>query len=213
MKILTLAILVSAVVIAAAAYHLLNQKILRPVAVRLHIPAPAFTLNEMIRAVSRRQHIMPAMVKSIIAAESAFAPNAVSPKGAVGLMQLMPDTARQYGADPTVPEQNVDAGAHYLSWLLQRYAHTRDQMRRAIAAYNAGPGAVARCHGVPPFRETRAYVSRVLRLFGKFEREEPGGPPKPRPAYLAVSVTTRSYTRLVRRSKRRPVALAWLAGS
>lgn len=85
-------------------------------------------------------------------------------------MQLMPETAHQFGVDPTVPEQNIDAGAGYLSWLLQRYADKRDQLRRTIAAYNAGPGAVERYHGVPPFRETRTYVSRVLRLYKVYKR-------------------------------------------
>ena len=100
-----------------------------------------------------------------MAVESGFSSDAVSRKGALGLMQLMPETAQQFAADPTVPEQNVDAGAHYLSWLLQRYANKRDKLRRAVAAYNAGPAAVDRYHGVPPFRETRLYVSRVLHLY------------------------------------------------
>lgn len=85
-------------------------------------------------------------------------------------MQLMPETAQELAVDPTIPEQNVDAGARYLSWLLRRYAHKRDPLRRAIAAYNAGPGAVDRYHGVPPFRETRAYVSRVLRFYRVYEK-------------------------------------------
>lgn len=80
-------------------------------------------------------------------------------------MQLMPETAQEFSADPAVPEQNVEAGTHYLSWLLQRYAGRRDQVRRAVAAYNAGPGMVDRYHGVPPFRETRHYVARVLHLY------------------------------------------------
>jgi soluble lytic murein transglycosylase-like protein len=101
--------------------------------------------------------------KSIIAAESNFAPDAVSPKGALGLMQLMPETTHEYGAlDPTVPEQNVDAGTHYLSWLLRRYEKKRNPLQQAIAAYNAGPGTVDRYHGVPPYRETRTYVTRVM---------------------------------------------------
>jgi soluble lytic murein transglycosylase-like protein len=86
-------------------------------------------------------------------------------------MQLMPETARQLGVDATVPEQNIDAGVRYLSWLLRRYAHRRDQLRRAIAAYNAGPGAVERYHGVPPYRETRAYVTRVLRFYKIYQNE------------------------------------------
>ena len=111
----------------------------------------------------------PAFVKSIIRAESGFSPSALSSKGAVGLMQLMPETAREYGADPHVPEQNVEAGTHYVSWLLNRYAAKRDQMKRVIAAYNAGPGNVERYHGVPPFRETRAYVARVLKYYKQYQ--------------------------------------------
>jgi len=117
-------------------------------------------MNEIIRA---------------IAAESGFNPAVVSPEGAIGLMQLMPATANELDADPNIPEQNVDAGAHYLSLLMARYSHKRDQMKRAIAAYNAGPGAVARYHGVPPYRETRAYVSRVLRYFKKYQVSELAG--------------------------------------
>ena len=135
------------------------------------IPAPAFRLNDVIRAASRKHGISAAFIKSVIAAESGFSPTVVSPKGAIGLMQLMPETAREYGADPTIPEQNVDAGAHYLSWLLQRYKGGRDPLRHAIAAYNAGPGNVARYHGVPPFRETRAYVARVLRFMKRYKSE------------------------------------------
>jgi len=67
-----------------------------------------------------------------------------------------------------VAEQNVDAGAYYLSWLMRRYANNKDQMRRAIAAYNAGPGAVERYRGVPPYRETRTYVTPVLRFYKKY---------------------------------------------
>ena len=140
--------------------------------IRRPIPAPRFTMNEVIRAVARKYQVKTAFVKSIIAAESGFSPSVVSPKGAVGLMQLMPATAREFGADPAIPEQNVDAGTRYLSWLMHRYANRRDQMPRAIAAYNAGPGAVERYRGVPPYRETRKYVSRVLRFYKKYQTDE-----------------------------------------
>ncbi len=145
------------------------SKLLRPLAALPHIKAPRLTLNEMIRAASRKHQVKAALIRSVIAAESAFSPDAVSPKGAVGLMQLMPDTARQLGADPSIPEQNVDAGACYLSWLLRRYAKKRDPLRQAIAAYNAGPGTVEHFRGVPPYRETRIYVARVLKLFKKYQ--------------------------------------------
>ncbi len=178
MKILILALFVCACAVCACAVRIcqvLSTQILRPVAVRLPLPPPPqFTLNEIIRAASSKHQVKPAFVKSIIAAESAFSYNALSPKGAIGLMQLMPETAREFGGDPKIPEQNVDAGTHYLSWLLQRYSNRRDQLRRTIAAYNAGPGAVERYHGVPPYRETRAYVSRVLKYFKKYQ-DQMGG--------------------------------------
>jgi soluble lytic murein transglycosylase-like protein len=154
---------------AARVLEVLKTEILRPVLTRFHIPAPQFTLNEIIAAAARKHQINPAFVKSIIAAESGFSQAAVSPKGAVGLMQLMPETAREFGADPAVAEQNVDAGAHYLTCLMRRYANKKDQMRRAIAAYNAGPGTVERYRGVPPYRETPTYVMRVLRFYKKYD--------------------------------------------
>ena len=92
---------------------------------RFHIPAPAISLDDVIHAAAHKHRIPTSLVKSIIAAESNFAPNAASPKGAIGLMQLMAETAHELGADPTVPEQNVDAGAHYLSTLLRRFAGNR----------------------------------------------------------------------------------------
>jgi soluble lytic murein transglycosylase-like protein len=156
-------------VLAARIFDVLETQVLQPALARIHIPAPQFTLNEMIAAAARKHEVNPAFVKSIIAAESAFSQAAVSPKGAIGLMQLMPETAREFGADPAVPEQNIDAGTHYLSWLLRRYAGKRDALKRAIAAYNAGPGAVERYRGVPPFRETRTYVARVLRFYKKYD--------------------------------------------
>jgi soluble lytic murein transglycosylase-like protein len=113
-------------------------------------------------------------VTSIVAAESNFNSTAISCKGAIGLMQLMPDTAREFGADPSVPAENVDAGTHYLRYLMKRYQNNRGAMRRVIAAYNAGPGMVDRYRGVPPFRETRTYVARVLGFLKRFsERRGP----------------------------------------
>ena len=169
MKLLTVLLLFSLCVLTARVIEIVKTEILWPVLTRLHIPAPQFTLNEIIAAAARKHQVSAAFLRSIIAAESGFSQAAVSAKGAVGLMQLMPETAREFGADPSIPEQNVDAGAHYLSWLLQRYAGKRDTLKRAIAAYNAGPGAVERYRGVPPYRETRSYVARVLRFYKKYE--------------------------------------------
>jgi soluble lytic murein transglycosylase-like protein len=83
-------------------------------------------------------------------------------------MQLMPETARQFGADPAVPAQNIDAGTRYLRWLIERYQSRRNAIKHVIAAYNAGPGMVDRYRGVPPFRETRNYVARVLNFLKQF---------------------------------------------
>jgi soluble lytic murein transglycosylase-like protein len=83
----------------------------------------------------------------------------------------MPATAQLFGADPAIPEQNVDAGAHYLSVLIAEYHKYRNWMKRVIAAYNAGPAAVDRYHGVPPYRETRIYVARVLSFMHLFRNE------------------------------------------
>jgi len=127
--------------------------------------------DELIRAAAEKHLVPAAFIKSIVAAESNFDCDAVSPRGAVGLMQLMPATARQYGADPKDPEQNIDAGTQYLRALMTRYEKHHNSLRRVIAAYNAGPGAVDRYRGVPPFRETRNYVTRVLSYLKDFEKE------------------------------------------
>jgi len=84
------------------------------------------------------------------------------------LMQLMPETAQQFGADPAVPAENIDAGTRYLRWLMRRYQGSRNAIRHVIAAYNAGPALVDRYRGVPPFRETHAYVTRVLGFLKQF---------------------------------------------
>jgi hypothetical protein len=102
-------------------------------------------------------------VRSVMKAESGFVADAVSPKGAIGLMQLMPETARELGVDPKNPHQNADGGAQYLRDLLAKYEGNPDQVLLALAAYNAGPAAVERYHGVPPYRETREYILRVLK--------------------------------------------------
>jgi soluble lytic murein transglycosylase-like protein len=105
------------------------------------------------------------LLASVIRAESAGHPRAVSRAGAQGLMQLMPATASDLGvADTFAPKQNIDGGTAYLDWLLKRY---HENLQFALAAYNAGPAAVDRWHGIPPYRETRLYVARVIREYNR----------------------------------------------
>jgi soluble lytic murein transglycosylase-like protein len=104
-------------------------------------------------------------VHSVIAAESAYNPAAVSVKGAIGLMQLMPETARELDVNPLDPGQNIQGGVSYLKQLLERYSGSQNQLLLALAAYNAGPGAVERYGGLPPYAETHAFVRRVIERF------------------------------------------------
>ncbi len=118
--------------------------------------------RRLVTQAALRHGLPPDLVHSVARVESGYRQDAVSPKGAVGIMQLMPETAEALGADPADPAQNADAGARYLRQLLLRYLDDTNQLRKALAAYNAGPGAVDRFNGVPPYRETIDYVERVL---------------------------------------------------
>ena len=125
--------------------------------------------DQLIRETAARYELEYALVKAVIKAESSFNRMAVSPKGALGLMQLMPSTAQRFGVrNAFSPEENVRAGVAYLRQLLDRY---RNDEALALAAYNAGPGAVAAYGGVPPYAETREYVDdirdRWSRLVGR----------------------------------------------
>jgi soluble lytic murein transglycosylase-like protein len=128
------------------------------------VPAPAAVVppppspKELADAAADKYGLPRNLVRSVMAAESGFAPQAVSPKGAVGLMQLMPATAQTLGVNPHDPAQNVDAGARYLRDLLIKYD---GYLWHALAAYNAGPGAVDRYNGVPPYSETIHYVWKI----------------------------------------------------
>jgi len=120
-------------------------------------------IDAAIDAAAARHHVDPSLVRSVVKVESNFNPNAVSRKGAMGLMQLMPATARSLNvANPFDPEQNVDAGVRHLRKLLDSYG---GNVRLSLAAYNAGSGAVARSAGVPHFRETQDYVRRITSLY------------------------------------------------
>jgi soluble lytic murein transglycosylase-like protein len=123
----------------------------------------------LIAAAAQKHSVPIALVNSIVATESNFQCDAVSSRGSIGLMQLLPSTARQYGADARVPEQNIDAGTRYLRFLIEKYRNSSRPMENVIAAYNAGCDAVDRYHGVPPFRETRVYVDRVLMLMRRHQ--------------------------------------------
>ncbi len=114
--------------------------------------------QEMARAAARRHAIPEDLFLRLVQTESRFRPTAKSSKGAIGLAQLMPGTARQLGVNPHDPGQNLDGGARYLSQQYRRFG----DWRLALAAYNAGPEAVARHKGVPPYRETQQYVKLIL---------------------------------------------------
>jgi soluble lytic murein transglycosylase-like protein len=120
---------------------------------------------------AKRYKLPDGFVQGVMKAESGFHPNALSPKGAIGLMQLMPETARQLGVDPHDPHQNADGGAQYLRELLAKYESDPNQVLLALAAYNAGPAAVDKYHGVPPYAETRQYILRVLKNWDKAENK------------------------------------------
>ena len=117
----------------------------------------------LVREAAERHRVDPALVRAVIETESNWNPGAFSRKGAIGLMQLIPTTAQRFGAnDAFNPKQNVDAGVRYLKTLLERYNGNLDL---ALAAYNAGEGAVDRAHGIPAYRETRNYVQKVQNAY------------------------------------------------
>jgi soluble lytic murein transglycosylase-like protein len=123
---------------------------------------PRDAYDHIIKEAAGQYRLDPNMIKAVMQAESAFNALAVSPVGAMGLMQLMPDVAAELGAeDPMDPRQNIMAGSRYLRQLLDSH---RGNLRLALASYNAGPGAVAKYRAIPPFKETRNYVKKVTAL-------------------------------------------------
>jgi len=129
-------------------------------------------LHRIILRVAGRHKVDPALVKAIIRAESGYNPKAVSKKGAMGLMQLMPGTAKALGvADENIldPENNIDAGVKYLKQLLLQF---HGNVRLAVAAYNAGTKKVIKYRGVPPYESTRFYVNKVLEYY-RYYKEQP----------------------------------------
>ncbi|MFT4975950.1 MAG: soluble lytic murein transglycosylase-like protein [Myxococcota bacterium] len=128
------------------------------------------TWDPLILSASRSYDVSPALIKAIVLAESGMNPNAISSAGAMGLMQLMPPTAGGLGVDdPWDPEQNIDGGSRYIRQQLDTFG----DLRRAIAAYHAGPANVRKHGGVPPFESTQLYVVRVLDLYDLFLNHRP----------------------------------------
>lgn len=137
-------------------------------------PAKSAIFEPIIQRAARAHAVHPELVRAVIVVESAFNPHAVSRRGAQGLMQLTPATARRYGvSDAFDPEQNIAAGVHYLRDLLARYGNN---LELALAAYNAGEDAVERYgNTVPPFAETREYVPTVLRIYRSLLGQQKAG--------------------------------------
>jgi soluble lytic murein transglycosylase-like protein len=139
----------------------------------------------MIREISRVYDVEYALVKAVIKAESGFNHKAVSPKGAQGLMQLMPGTAAQHGVRNVFqPRDNVEGGVRHLKWLLERYG---GNVPFAVAAYNAGHARVEQAGGIPNIAETREYLARVMRFRENYRREKTEKPKDKGPGVVFIS--------------------------
>ena len=158
-------------------------------------PQRELTTQELITRAAIHNGLPPEIVRSVAKAESGYHVDAVSPKGAIGLMQLMPGTAAALNADPHDPAQNVEAGARYLRDLLLKYENDPHQVSKALAAYNAGPGAVDKYKGIPPYRETIDYVNRVLRNYASVSVGQASGLSRQQQACASRTAATPSDPR------------------
>ncbi len=143
-------------------HNALNKPV-NPMTMGTAIAPDRVALKKLAAEAAVKYGLDPNLFDAVIQTESGFNPNSGSGKGAIGLSQLMPGTARSLGADPYEPMQNLEAGAKYLKEQMDHYGN----LQLALAAYNAGPGAVAKAHGIPPFKETQSYIKRVLAEFEK----------------------------------------------
>jgi soluble lytic murein transglycosylase-like protein len=134
-------------------------------------PARAPMRKDVFQDAAREHGLSPTLLAAVAWQESRWRRDAVSPKGAIGMMQLMPATARRIGVDPFDPAENLRGGAYYLRQQIDRFG----SVPLALAAYNAGPGSVLRYGGIPPYRETRSYVSSILAKLGSANAPDAGG--------------------------------------
>src|SRR5579872_1404320 len=170
-----------------------------PTSVAASTAKPAPRLGDVVADASGRYHLDPDLVNSVIRAESGFNARAVSPKGAQGLMQLMPQTASKLGVGNAFdPQANVQGGTQYLRALLERYNF---DLIKALAAYNAGPKRVEQYGGLPPYYETQAYVARIIRDFNRKKlAEQKSAASKPKLKALPQPVRTASASAVPQRA-------------
>jgi soluble lytic murein transglycosylase-like protein len=154
---------------SVVASRVVPEKVIAPVIPSAPVKPPS-NVGELVSTIAAKHDVEPVLVDSVIRVESNYNPYAISPKGAMGLMQLIPGTAKRFGVSDTFqPEQNIEGGVRYLKYLMQLY---HGDERLALAAYNAGEGAVAKYKGVPPYAETQNYVYQVGKRMGQSREAE-----------------------------------------